>query len=109
RQAMSLAIDSAEFVRIFMNDRGIPAGSPIPPGIFGYDADRVNPYRKVDLVRARALLEEAGYPGGKDPTTGAPLHLSFDTGDTSARGRVRFEFLVDAWRRIGLDVEIAAT
>ncbi len=109
RQAMSLVIDSDEFSRIFMNGRGIPAQSPIPPGIFGYDADYVNPYRTVDPKRAAELLSEAGYPGGIDPATGQPLRLTFDTPDTSARGRLRYQFFVDAWRRLGIDVQIAAT
>jgi ABC-type transport system substrate-binding protein len=109
RQAMSLAIDSREYTRVFANGRGIPAETPIPPGLFGYDDAYANPFRKVDLARARALLAEAGYPNGVDPKTGRPLHLTFDTQDTSARGRLRFQFFCDAWQRIGIDVEIAAT
>ena len=109
RQAMSLAIDSREFSRIFQNGRGIPAESPIPPGLFGYDPAYVNPFRQVDLARAKTLLREAGYPDGVDPKTGRPLHLTFDTQDTSARGRLRYQFFCDAWARLGLDVEIAAT
>jgi ABC-type transport system substrate-binding protein len=109
RQAMSLTIDSREFTRIFANGRGIPAQTPIPPSIFGYEKDYRNPYRRVDLARARELLAEAGLPNGIDSRTGKPLHLSFDTGDTSARGRLRYLFFVEAWRKIGLDVEIAAT
>ncbi len=109
RQAMSLAIDVEEYTRIFTNGRGVPAQSPLPPGIFGYDESYVNSFRQPDLERARALLAEAGFPGGVDPETDRPLHLSFDLGDTSTRGRLRFQFLVDAWSKLGLDVEIAAT
>jgi len=109
RQAMSLAIDSREYTRLFTNSRGIPAQSPISPGIFGYEADYRNPFREVDLDRARALLVEAGYPGGIDPKTGAPLKLSFDSPDTSAAALLQFQFFVDAWRKIGLDVGVAAT
>jgi ABC-type transport system substrate-binding protein len=109
RQAMSLVIDSVEFARVFNNGRGVPAQSPLPPGIFGYEEGYRNPYRQVDLARARKLLAEAGYSGGIDPKTGRPLRLSFDLGDTSTRGRVRFQFFVNAWSRLGIDVEIAAT
>jgi ABC-type transport system substrate-binding protein len=109
RQAMSLAVDAREYTRIFANGRGIPAQTPLPPGLYGYEADYQNPYRQVDLARARRLLAEAGYPDGIDRQTGKPLHLSFDTGDTSARGRLRYLFFVEAWKKIGLDVEIAAT
>ena len=109
RQAMSLAVDSVEFARVFSNGRGVPAQSPIPPGIFGYDSEYQNPYRTPDVERAKRLLGEAGYPGGIDPETRRPLRLSFDTGDPSTRGRLRYQFFVDEWRRIGLDVQVAAT
>jgi ABC-type transport system substrate-binding protein len=109
RQAMSLVVDSEEYARLFLNRRGIPAQSPLPPGIFGYDPEYRNPYRQVDLGRARALLAEAGYPDGVDPASGRPLRLSFDTYDTSAQGLLRFRYFVDAWRRLGLDVEVVAT
>lgn len=109
RQAMSLVVDSKEYCRLFMNGRGVPAQSVVAPGIYGYDPTYRNPFRAVDPARARALLAEAGYEGGIDPATHAPLKLSFDTSDTSADGRVRYEFFVNEWRSIGLNVEIAAT
>jgi ABC-type oligopeptide transport system substrate-binding subunit len=109
RQAMSLAVDSEEFTRVFLNGRGVPAQSPLPPGIFGYEAEYRNPFRQPDLARARELLREARYPDGVDPGTGRPLRLSFDLGDPSSSGRLRALFFVNAWKRLGLDVEISAT
>lgn len=109
RQAMSLAIDSDEFIRLFFNDRGLPAESPLPPGIFGHEAGLGNPYRKFDLKRARALLADAGYPRGIDPETGRPLRIGFTTAYTSARAGLRYQFFVDSWRRIGIDVEISSS
>lgn len=109
RQAMSLVIDSEEYTRIFSNGRGVSAQSPLPPGIFGYDADYRNPYRQVDLERAKRLMVEAGYPGGIDPATGKPLVLTFDTADTSAEGLLQYRFFTDSWRRLGIDVRIEAT
>jgi oligopeptide transport system substrate-binding protein len=109
RQAMSAAVDVVEFSRIFMNGRGVPAQSPLPPGIFGYDASYENPYRKPDLERARELLAEAGYRDGIDPKTRRPLRLTLDTADPSTRGRLTWQFFIDTWRRIGLDVQLAAT
>ncbi len=109
RQAMSLMVDVEEWTRLFINGRGVPAQTPLPPGLYGYEADYANPYRRVDPERARELLAEAGYPGGVDPATGRPLRLTFDTADTSARGRTTIEFFVNAWRELGLDVSIEAT
>jgi ABC-type transport system substrate-binding protein len=109
RQAMSLAIDAREYLRLFYNGRGVPAQSPLPPGLFGYAEGYQNPMRVVDLERAKRLLAEAGYPGGIDPKTRGPLRLTFDTGDTSANGRLHYTYYVNSWRRIGLDVDLQAT
>jgi oligopeptide transport system substrate-binding protein len=112
RQAMSLVIDTEEYTRLFMNGRGVPAQSPLPPGIFGYEAEYRNPFRaqgEVDVEKARRLLVEAGYPDGVDPETGRPLRLTFDSSDTTAQGLLRYRFYVDAWRKLGIDVEIQAT
>jgi ABC-type transport system substrate-binding protein len=109
RQAMSLVADSEEYTRIFTNGRGIPAQSPIPPGLFGYDPEYRNPFRRVDPERAAELLAEAGYPKGIDAQSGRPLRLTFDSPSTDTRSMLAFQFWVNAWRRLGLDVEIAAT
>ena len=109
RQAMSLAIDVEEYLRIFMNGRGVLAQSPIPPGIYGYRPEYKNPYTRVDLDRARTLMVEAGYPGGIDPTTGEALRLTFDSYDTSTAGMTQVRFYTSAWKQIGIDVRIEAT
>ena len=109
RQALSLVIDSREFARLFMNGSGAPANSMLPPGIFGHDAAYRNPYRQVDAARARALLAEAGYPGGIDPATGRPLELGIDSRDPRTDALVKQKFFTDSWRTLGIDVEIRAT
>lgn len=109
RQAMSLAVDAEEWTRLFLNGRGVPAQSPLPPGLFGYDPDYRNPYRQPDRERARALLEEAGYPGGIDPATGKPLSLTLDIYATSSQQLLQDRYFVNAWREIGIDVAIDAT
>ena len=108
RQAMSLAVDSQQFLELFLNGRGVPAQSPLPPGLSGYDPHYQNPYRQVDLPRARRLLAEAGYPDGVD-AGGQRLHLSFDTSATTASANLQFEFLARSWRQLGIDVDINAT
>jgi len=109
RQAMSIAVDVPEYLRLFLNGRGEPAQSPLPPAIFGYDKDYKNPFRQPDIARGRALLEEAGYKNGIDPATQQPLKLSFDTGNTTAQALLQYEFMVGAWRQLGLDVRVNAT
>lgn len=109
RQAMSLMVNTPEFLRLFLNGRGVPAQSPVPPGIFGYQPDYKNPFRQVDLAKGRELLAEAGYKNGVDPATRQPLKLTFDTGNTTAEALLQYEFFVAGWRQLGLDVRINAT
>ncbi|MBM4385734.1 MAG: hypothetical protein FJ091_20490 [Deltaproteobacteria bacterium] len=109
RQAMSLAIDSETWIRLFLNGRGLASQSMIPPGLYGYDPEYVNPYRKPDLERARKLLVEAGYPDGVDPATGKPLKLSFDAYIVNTVQELQDEFFINEWRKLGLDVELKAT
>jgi oligopeptide transport system substrate-binding protein len=109
RQAMSTAIDTAQYLDLFLNGRGVPAQTLLPPGLFGYDAAYKNPFRQHDLERARRLLAEAGYPDGIDTKTSLRLKLSFDTSATTAAANLQFEYLARAWRQLGLDVEINGT
>ena len=109
RQAMSVAVDAKQYLELFLNGRGLPAQTPLPPGIFGYDAAYKNPYRQYDVARARQLLAEAGYKNGIDPASNTRLKLTFDTSATTASAGLPLEYLAAAWREIGLDIEISST
>jgi ABC-type transport system substrate-binding protein len=109
RQAMSVAIDSRQYLELFLNGRGLPAQTLLPPEIFGYDSNYKNPFRQYDVERARHLLADAGYKNGIDAATGNRLKLSFDTSATTAAASLQFEYLANSWRQIGIDVEINAT
>ena len=66
RTAFTLAVDRSFLVDSVLNGLGVPAeGAFVAPGLNGYPYDEVQglPY---DPDRARALLEEAGFPGGSD-------------------------------------------
>lgn len=62
RRAMAMAIDRNEIVEEVSKGGQIPAYTVVPPGLAGYkSADGV----KQNVVEARRLLAEAGYPGGR--------------------------------------------
>ena len=119
RQAITIAYDTEEYVKIFMNGRGETAMSPIPPGIFGYqqgEAGRLasvfdwhdgQPRRK-SLEHARALLAQAGYPGGRDAKTGEPLIINLDT-TASSSSKARLSWIKKQFKKIGLQLNVRAT
>ena len=87
----------------------MPAQSPLPPGIFGYDADYgIRIARSISSARA-AAARRGRLPGRDRPEDGpaAAPHLRHRR-HLDARA-LRFQFFVNAWSRLGLDVEIAAT
>ena len=120
RQALSIAIDWEEFVRVFESKAaGEPAMGPVPPGVFGFRKDSINhvvydvvdgkPRRKsIDV--AKKLLAEAGYPEGRDAKTGAPLVLNYDYQRTlTPELKAEVEWMVRQFAKIGVQLEIRAT
>jgi oligopeptide transport system substrate-binding protein len=107
RQAISLAVNSQEFINLFNQGNGLAAQSLIPPGIFGYDAKYRNPYRAYnpDLKRAKELLKEAGYPGGIDPKSGDRLTIYYDNAKTDAAGRQYVGLITKQIEALGVHLE----
>lgn len=63
RKALNYAIDRGAIVKLVLNGRAKIAHGVLPPGIPGFDP-ALEGY-SYDLEKARQLLAEAGYPGGK--------------------------------------------
>jgi len=74
RQAVAYAIDEEAIKNKVMRGYANPIGSIITPADHGYskDADKRLPY---DIARAKALMEQAGYPNG--------FEITLDCGDNS--------------------------
>lgn len=100
RQALSHATNQQKTVELFFNGRGVLAQSPIPPGIAGYSADFVNKYAVYDVAKAKKLLAEAGFPGGK----GVP-ELVYEIGE-GADSRQMAEKLQAEFAVIGVNMRI---
>ena len=120
RLAIAIAIDYEEFVAIFANGRGVPAHGPIPPGIYGYRNGEagVNRYvydwvdgapRRKSIETARKLLAEAGYPGGVDSATGAPLVLYLDGTARGPDDKNRLDWLRKQFARLDVSLVVRAT
>jgi len=120
RQAISIAIDQEEYISIFQNGRGIAAQGALPPGIFGnedgeagidavvYDWVDGKPRRKsVDV--ARKLMVEAGYPNGRDETSGEPLVVNLDTTGGGMGEKSRLDWLTRQFAKIDVQLVVRST
>lgn len=120
RLAISMVINYDENIALFLNGRGIPAQSPIPPGIFGYKEGKagMNPYvyrwegqglKRRSLQEARALMSAAGYPNGKDPKTGKPLLLHYDVPATGGPDdKAQFNWMQKQFAKLGIALNVRA-
>lgn len=62
---------------------------------------------RYDLDKAKALLAEAGYPGGIDPTTGKQLRLTVEVGNDSVDTAESMELLASFYAQMGVKLEIS--
>ncbi len=101
RQAMSLAHNVDRVIELFYNGRAIPAHTPIPPGLDGYDPEYKNPYQRYDISEAKKLLIEAGYPEGK----GLP-EFTYEASGTGTTERQMAELFKREMEEIGIKIKI---
>lgn len=104
RRAISCAFDSAQWVAL-NRGRILPATGPLPPGVDGR-IEGPSPW-SFDPERARALLAEAGYPGGIDPATGRRLALTLDLGSTDQEMREGAELIASFLDRVGISLSLS--
>ena len=123
RQAIAIVVDYEEgYGRIFKHKGGVAAHSPLPPGLFGSregQGDFHNPvtHRWVDgkpvrrsVEEAQKLLAEAGYPGGRDASSGKPLVLNYDfQRAVTPEFKSENDWMAKQFAKLGIQLEIRAT
>ena len=72
RQALCYAVDKQAIIDIAFDGYGSPIGSSMYPAFGKYFDDSLTNYYTKDVEKAKALLAEAGYPGGFDMTITVP-------------------------------------
>jgi oligopeptide transport system substrate-binding protein len=79
RRAFSHAIDRKNIVKLVLNDRAVVAKDMLPPGILGFEHERVG--YEYDIEKAKECLRKAGYAeGAKFPEVSLtynsdPIHM----------------------------------
>lgn len=119
RHALAIAINSEEYITIFLNGRATVAQTPLPPAIFGYQTSEFNPdvYDEVNgkpqrksIEEAKQLLTKAGYANGIDPKTGKPLLLYYDVmGGGTADDKAMYDWLRKQFAKLNIQLEIRDT
>jgi ABC-type transport system substrate-binding protein len=82
RQALAYLMDTQAEIDVLRNGRGRKLKSLVPSEMPGNERETGATYYSYDVVRAKQLLAEAGFPGGK----GLPV-LTLHSADTTADGR----------------------
>jgi len=121
RRAISIAIDVEEYISIFLNERGLPAQSPLPPGIFGCEEGKagINPFvYRWDAQRGRAvrrsldeakqLLDEAGYPGGYDKD-GKQLTIRYIDRAKTGEARTAQQWVRKQFQKLNIGFQVENT
>jgi ABC-type transport system substrate-binding protein len=107
RRAIALSYNSQEDITLLKKGLALPAQSPLPPTVLGYDPSYRSPTR-YDPALARALLDRFGYRVGADgfrtQPDGQPLTLVMHS-DANIVGRLRDEMWRKCLNAVGLRVE----
>jgi ABC-type transport system substrate-binding protein len=122
RQAIAIAIDWEEYAKVFPKKAGATAMSPLPEGIPGSregTREGVNEvtHRWVDgqpvrrsIEEARKLMVEAGYPNGRDATTGRPLVINYDYyAPPTPERKPEIDWVVRQFAKLDIQLEVRAT
>ena len=101
RSALGLAVDKQEIVDRIVRAGQQPARSLVPPEIRGYLDYQPAKCGAYDVAKARQLLAEAGYPGGR----GMPkLEILYNTDESH---QAIAELIQAQWKRnLGIDVRL---
>jgi peptide/nickel transport system substrate-binding protein len=99
RQALAYSIDRRPLIHYLWRDFARPAASVLPPESWAYDPDV--PKYDFDPVRARQLLDAAGYPA----TNGVRFHITMKT-STEESSRLLAAVLQQQLRDVGIVLDI---
>ncbi|HEX4331460.1 MAG TPA: ABC transporter substrate-binding protein [Usitatibacter sp.] len=113
RRAMVMAHDRQSEIAVIRKNQAIPAETPVPPGVVGYDPDMRAPQQDFDPARAKALLDMFGYldrdgDGWREQPDGNPLVVTYKYIAGSQENRQLAELWAKSMTAVGIRVEAFA-
>src|SRR5260221_1981322 len=113
RRALVLAHDRGQEIDIIRKGQALPAQSPVPPGVVGYDADFHTAAMDYDPSKAKALLDMFGYvdrdgDGWRDQPDVAQLVLQYKYDAGGEEMRQLAELWSQTLANVGIRVETNA-
>ena len=114
RRAMVLAHDRGQEIDIIRRKQAIPAQSPVPPGVVGFDpAFNSSAWLDYNLPRAKALLEMYGYTdrdgdGIREAPDGTPMRLTYKYNSGSQDQRQLAELWAKSLTAVGIKLDTIA-
>ncbi len=114
RQALNIAIDYRDYIRVFLQGQGVPADGPIPPvlrqsvGSNPIVCEGASvPCQWKRLSAAKALLKKSGYPNGISEKTHQRLRLLLDMpGNGSPEEKEIVGWLKKQFARVGIVLQV---
>jgi oligopeptide transport system substrate-binding protein len=98
RRALNMAMNKREICEHVKKSGDIPARGLVPPGIAGYTGAECDQY---NIQKAKQLLDEADFPGGKGMPT---IQILYNTNEAH---RSIAEVVQQHWKNsLGIDVEL---
>jgi len=113
RRAMAMSYDVESEIAVIRKGQALPAQTPVPPGIVGYDPTFHSDAQAHDVPRAKALLDMFGYvdrdgDGWRDQPDGSPLTVELKYQANGEEYRQLAELWVKGLSEIGIRSEAQA-
>ncbi len=114
RRALILAHDRSQEIDIVRKHQAIPAQSPLPPGVVGYDAHfRSGSFLDYNPAKAKALLDMIGYvdkdgDGYRETAEGQPIRIVYKYLAFEQAQRQAAELWVKSLLAVGIRAESEA-